>query len=428
MKRIILSAALFLIFQIAYSQDNTAIYLMKNNTENLAFNPANPVNRNYINIPMLGNFSATGRMPFSFNDLFRKNDDNTFTVTPRNMYNVLKENNVISASVNEKIIGFGFGVKNTFLDVGLSFKTDVNMLIPKELVGLIVNGNAYYADRNEAVVLDNMYVNFNSYAEFGVGVQQTFGEKLRVGVRPKFLLGLANVETRRFNATFYTSPEYDSIWVKEDILLESSCLYDYVNKTGIGKFFDNRGFAFDIGATYQINDRFSVGASVLDLGLIWWNSNNYEYSADGELTFSGIELDILQQNLSFQGELDSLVKILNIKTEEIPQYMTHTNTKVLLQGNYDINDIHRISASARLDFIESQVNPYFSAAYVCNPTRWFEVVANAYYYRQMFNLGTALGFSLGPFYLNMSVATLLNVNRLENVKAFSAGIGMSFIW
>ena len=170
MKRIIFTAALFLIFQIAYSQDNTTIYLMKNNTENLAFNPANPVNRNYINIPMLGNFSVTGRMPFSFNNLFRKNDDNTFTVTPRNMYNVLKKNNVISASVNEKIIGFGFGVKNTYLDFGLSFKTDVNMLIPKELVGLIVNGNAYYADKNEAVVLDNMYVNLNSYAEFGVGV------------------------------------------------------------------------------------------------------------------------------------------------------------------------------------------------------------------------------------------------------------------
>ncbi|MBR5720136.1 MAG: hypothetical protein IKX38_03910 [Bacteroidales bacterium] len=428
MKRIIFTAALFLIFQIAYSQDNTAIYLMKNNTENLAFNPANPVNRNYINIPMLGNFSVTGRMPFSFNDLFRKNDDNTFTVTPRNMYNVLKENNVISASVNEKIIGFGFGVKNTYLDFGLSFKTDVNMLIPKELVGLIVNGNAYYADKNETLVLDNMYVNLNSYAEFGVGVQQTFGEKLRVGVRPKFLLGLANVETKRLNATFYTSPEYDSIWVKEDILLESSCLYDYVNNTGIGKFYDNRGLAFDLGVTYQINDHFSVGASVLDLGVIWWNSNNYEYKADGEVTFSGIELDVLQQNLVFQGELDSLAKILNIKTEEIPQYTTHTNTKVLLQGNYDINDIHRISASARLDFIESQVNPYFSAAYVCNPARWFEVVANAYYYRQMFNLGTALGFSLGPFYLNLSVATLLNVNRLENVKAFSGGIGMSFIW
>ena len=429
MKRIVLSAALFLIFLIAYSQDNTAIYLMKNNTENLAFNPANPVTHNYyINIPVLGNFSATGRMPFSYNNLFRTNDDNSLTVTPRNMYNVLKKNNVVSASVNDKIIGGGFRVDNTFFDIGLSFKTDFNMLIPKELVGLIVNGNAYYADKNETLVFDNMYVNLNSYVEFGVGVQQTFSEKLIVGIRPKFLLGLANVETRKLNATFYTSPEYDSIWVKEDILLKSSCLYDYINKNGVGKFFGNRGFAFDLGVTYQINDQFSIGASILDLGLIWWNSNDYEYKADGEVAFKGIEMDLLQQNLSLQGELDSLAKILNIKTEEIPKYTTHTNTKVLLQGNYDINEIHRISASARLDFIETQQYPYFSVAYVCNPTRWFEVVANTYYYRQMFNLGTALGFSLGPFYLNMSVATLLSVNRLENVKAFSAGIGMSFVW
>ncbi len=428
MKRIILSAVLFLIFQIAYSQDNTAIYLMKNNTENLAFNPANPVTRNYFNFPLLGNFSVTGRIPFSFNDLFRMNDDNTFTVTPRNMYNVLKENNVISASVNDKIFGFGFGLKKTFFDIGLSFKTDVNISIPKELVGLIVNGNAYYADKNEAVVLDNMYVNLNSYAEFGVGVQQTFGEKLRVGVRPKFLLGLANVETRRMNATLYFSSEYDSIWVKEDFLLESSCLYDYIYRTDIGKYYDNQGFAFDIGITYQINDHFSIGASMLDYGLIWWNSNTYEYKADGEVTFKGIELDVFQPNLSFQEELDSLANILNIKIEEIQKYKTHTNTKVLFQGNYDINDIHRISASARLDFIESQKYPYFSVAYVCNPARWIEFVANAYYYREMFNLGTALGFSLGPFYFNMSVATLLDVKRLENVKAFSAGIGLSFVW
>ncbi len=429
MKRIILSAAVILIFQIAYSQDNTAVYLMKNNPENLAFNPANPiVKRNYINIPVLGNLSVTGSIPFSYNRLFRENDDNTLTVTPRNMYNSLKENSIVSASVNDKILGFGFNVKKTFLDVSLGFKTDFNMLIPKELIGLVVNGNAYYADKNETLDFGNMYVNLNSYAELGVGIQQTFGEKLRVGLRPKFLLGLANIETERMNATFYTSPEYDSILVSEDILLKSSCLYDYVNNTGIGKFYGNSGFAFDLGITYQINNQFSIGASVIDLGLIKWNSNNYEYRTDGEVTFKGIELDLLQQELNLQGELDSLVNNFNGSSEEISGYTTHTNTKVLIQGNYDINNIHRISASARLDFIESKKYPYYSVAYVCNPARWFEFVANAYYYREMFNLGTALGFSIGPFYLNMSVATLLNVNQLKDVKAFSAGIGMSFIW
>ena len=58
-------------------------------------------------------------------------------------------------------------------------------------------------------------------------------------------------------------------------------------------FTGNNGFGMDLGATYQVSEKWAVALSVNDIGTINWSENNTTYNIKDTAgtTYSGVDLD-----------------------------------------------------------------------------------------------------------------------------------------
>lgn len=53
----------------------------------------------------------------------------------------------------------------------------------------------------------------------------------------------------------------------------------------------NTGVAFDLGVTYNLTDKVTIGASVLDLGFISWKETPNTFVSNNNFTFSGVNIN-----------------------------------------------------------------------------------------------------------------------------------------
>ena len=134
------------------------------------------------------------------------------------------------------------------------------------------------------------------YREFGLGFNRSFlpdeneEDKLVVGTRVKYLFGLANVQTQYADVSLTTGTE-------EELYALTTRANVHVNTSGLGLLEEdqeayiyntqNTGFGIDLGGTYQLNDRISFAASVINLGAITWKEDARSYTSNGSFTFSG---------------------------------------------------------------------------------------------------------------------------------------------
>jgi hypothetical protein len=60
------------------------------------------------------------------------------------------------------------------------------------------------------------------------------------------------------------------------------------------------GMGLDIGATYDISDRFKLTASITDLGFIRWKNEVTNLKAKNQFLFSGLNMDnVLNGTMTF---------------------------------------------------------------------------------------------------------------------------------
>ena len=52
----------------------------------------------------------------------------------------------------------------------------------------------------------------------------------------------------------------------------------------------NKGFALDIGATYEFSDKITFGASLIDFGTIRWRDGTYNLNGNASYKYNGVDL------------------------------------------------------------------------------------------------------------------------------------------
>ena len=414
-----------------YAQDNSLTYLMKNNPYNTFSNPAKPVLFDYyIGVPMLSCNSISFSNSFKYSEIIKKSTDSegnsSLVITPRNLYDALDNSNSVFLGLNTELFGGGFRVKNTFIGLSLVERADVDVRYPKDLVGLFVNGNTYYVDK--PLTINDVDVNAKAYIELSAIIQQQISDRLSVGIRPKLLFGQANLRTDHFHSTITTASNYDSININDDILLNTCCVYDVFGKSNkMTSLFSNPGFAIDLGASYKINDRFGIDLSVLDLGFIKWKAYNYDLQSIGDTTFSGLTIDDLSFDYDFSNFSDSLFNCFYFDTIPGNKYMTRTNTRILAEGYFDLNEHHRFTLATRFDILNGYNHSYISAGYTGNFFNWLEVVANTYYYRNSLKVGIGAGANIGKlFKIYFTTDDLCMFADYKDIRKANITVGMLF--
>ncbi|MBI9037371.1 MAG: hypothetical protein JEY97_04490 [Bacteroidales bacterium] len=410
MKKILYTSILVVLFStIGFAQQNILLYDFDVIPQSSFSNPSvTPKYKLVVGFPGISSISTSYHNSiFGINDLLvKRSHDDSLKVDIGNVISKLDDNNYFLTNIHNDFLFVGFKTKKGFLTVGAYDNFDLKFKYPKELIEFVWYGNADTRFKNKLVDFSNTDFNTLSYIAFHVGYSMPIPnfEKLEVGVRLKYLKGFASVNVEKFDASFFTKPDentFYSIEGRSDILINTSGVqFDKKELTFSDYFSDNKnnGFAFDLGATYSLNEKIKLSASVLDIGSINWKSRVKNYKSDNaNYKFNGIYLDEQNDSTDIWSIFkDSLTEIFHF-SETVDSYKTNLPTNFFLGGSYKIDN----KSSAGFVFFGRNYCSHFASSFSLSYTRSFTKsihvkgsysVINSTYA----NIGLGLSFNMGP--------------------------------
>ncbi len=287
------------------------------------------------------------------------------------------------------------------------------------------------------------------YLEFGMGGTYMVNRDLTIGGRIKFLKGIANATTHTSLLDISLSNEY-AITVQADADIRTSGIHnfgedDFDAGDSWRDYTRNNGVALDLGAMYRINDRITVGASLIDLGGIRWKNDTYAYRIDPEkahYTFEGIDLNrILNDDVAYMDDLlDSLQQQFEPTEGAIGAYRTPLPSKLYLSGTYKFGRNFTAGALIFAEKSKGRFMPGFTAALNkefgrrVGASLTYTMTNNAYN-----NIGAGVSLNFAPFQLYfvgdnllrvpIAIATQGNLNGyVNNLRHFAFRTGLNFVF
>ncbi len=348
--KIAIISLLFFCFAESFAQRNNTLYFMKDMPQSMLVNPT--VERKYnifIGFPVLNsvyfNADNTG---FSFNNLLKD-------ASP---IESLHELDFFDTDLDIGLINFGFRVKDMYFSMDLNLKNSIQISYPGDFGKFLWEGN----QNNRNLNLDNFGFDVNIYNELAFGFAKDsidiYGRNLKIGGKAKILFGILNIETKKSEIAFKTD-ERTAFWNFEtDILVNTSTIKpltveedeygnrggdnsETFNNIGAGDFSatDNLGFAFDLGASYQIKDDVLLSASLIDFGFINWTSGVSNFEIKNNFEIKGVnlsnEINTSVNTDAFQEFLDTLESVSEIK-ETNNSYVAFLSPKIYLGATYNL--------------------------------------------------------------------------------------------
>lgn len=275
-------------------------------------NPAFDNEQNYVSIPALGNISVNTHGNFGYRDVIMSNpmypslSDKKMT-TFLNPYISAEDalsgfstgNNRITGDVSLTILSAGFKAFGGYNTIEINSRTTTGVSLPYELFEFAKNtGNRSYD-------IGDINAHAQSFAEIAFGHSRQINDKLRLGAKLKVLVGLgrADVKMRNMKADLTAEDKwtitgeatadvsmkgFSYVSEEKEYNIEGSGTYERVNDVdldgvGVGGF----GMAVDLGGVYEINEDWTVSASVLDLGFISWTNDMLAENRSKSFVFNG---------------------------------------------------------------------------------------------------------------------------------------------
>lgn len=272
----------------------------------------------------------------------------------------LEDENHLSVRIASPF-SLGFKVKKWAFNFHTTPVFNTQVGFNKDFLGFITQGNAPYA--GETLNLDSKF-DISLYQEFGLGVSRQILGIFNVGVRGKYLVGAFNINTVQGDLSLTTSDEFYQLDAAANYQIQlagfpeitsleqfetlDSAFQSQVNDP-LGNFTQNRGFAFDIGATMDIGELLHVGVSILDIGNITWQQNSYQYDISGDFTFEGIDATGFLTGQSLPSIGDTLNSIIDL-TSKPATYKAGVNTKTYVTARLKVGKKFFVNGVLRNEF------------------------------------------------------------------------------
>lgn len=283
-------------------------------------NPAFGGEYNYISMPVLGNFNMGMMSNVGVNTFLYKMPDGQLTtfmnrsVSADEFLGKLGSTNKVNFNADITILSAGFKAFGGFNTVTIGTRADLGVALPKGLFEFMKLGQTGPDTRYN---FKNLSIKGSAAAEIALGHSHRINDRIEVGAKMKFLLGVGNVHAKindmevvlsdtRWAVTadgemniaagnglyFPTKRESGADYDKPAQATEvdwDAVDYDSFGMTGFG-------MGFDFGVTYKLLPDLTLSAAVLDLGFMNW-SNNYKAATPGMAwTFDGFNNVSLDSN------------------------------------------------------------------------------------------------------------------------------------
>jgi hypothetical protein len=375
----------------------------------------------------------------------KKFNINNNQISTATLYGSAASFNVLSLGLSSDLLDFGFRVKRAYFSCKFSVKSDYYLGIPKDLFGLAAFGNARYIGKEVQFGPD---LDFSAYAESSIGTAYDINDDLTVGAKINIYNGIYNVSTSRNTASIYTNPDIYQLGLKTDYQVNASGfnlqklgqdIRDVItggsNATDIlpsvTKLGGNRGLGIDLGASYRVNDKIRIGASIVNLGSITWKKDVSSYVSNGNYEFNGVDVKQIFKgdSISFSSIRDTLNGSFVFKANNISSYKTTLPSKMYLSGTYQLNP--KVQLSALLNIMNYHGNFMPAAAIGANYNiRQIWSIGATYAVRKhdFTNLGINTMLRLGPVQAYLNVDNVLGSFIPSQIGNSNIRLGVNFIF
>ncbi|HLF35744.1 MAG TPA: DUF5723 family protein [Cyclobacteriaceae bacterium] len=362
MKKIIASISMIFIYSLSAGQGSlTSFGLYRKIPMVNQFNPAiQPDFKVYFSIPTLSGNLLDLSADFKVTDLVQKSANDSFSINLDRFLDQIDRKIHLYASSQINLFQMGFHTKSGYFSAVSSVGFESIIMVPKEIMELIIRGNAASGIIGQKVPLNKLGQSSYAYWKAGLGFSRDIMPgKITAGARINLIRGFACFRLDSREAGYiYTDPGNYNITLRSgDIQYDISGYRNIIE----GEFessdilqYGNPGFSVDLGILYKINNKISVSGSLDDLGSIIWNTDTRNFRMqDKTFTYEGIDIDNIH---NLNSVIDSLGEMFT--PEEIRvSFRQGLNKKLYLHSSYMLKEGHEISITMRnIVFQKSLIN------------------------------------------------------------------------
>jgi hypothetical protein len=345
-RKIISLLVLFLPIIAVKAQENT-LYFMQTLAQSRNYNPAlMPKFKTTIGLPGISsNYFSFHNSGFNYNDLVRRrSEDDSLEIDLQKFYQKLGNKNYLNLTQESDIFHLTMKVNPVmYLSFNVTEKAFARVMYPKSLMEFLIEGNANMIGGE---VQFSPELEAFSYLEYGFGSAFRSSEKFTIGTRFKLLKGLANATTKNADISMATDQNYHLTFTGDAEILTSGL--NQIDQLDSGNLDFNRvmsmignsGYALDFGMTWEPNQRWLLGISLIDLGMIFWKNDLKSYNLNSEKPFIYNGLDIAAviegESALIDDAIDSLTNHFEFEEQVGIEYNTWLPAKMLISGKYTL--------------------------------------------------------------------------------------------
>ncbi len=324
----------------------------------------------------------------------------------------------VGAKVN--FLGLGFSVNDWFFSFNVNNRSNIRLSFNRDIIDIRDGNWDISKDLPREININGTGLHVYNFSEFAFGAGLMIYPGLSAGVRLKYLLGSAHLQTRRSNIRMLTSDSPIELRGLSDLLIRGSLPVDfevgndgYVSgiQSNINSLSDlpaflfswNHGAALDAGVIYDYSEKVVLSASILDLGFIHWRKNINSISQDKEFQFRGIDLNNYfssgNETDFLQAMEDSIYSSFSLSSTDNP-YVALIPLRLMAGVDYQWRKKIRLGAVLEGEILSSRLYPSLSLTAIVRPSEFFTAsVSYSFMDRGFKSLGFGFVFGTGPLQL-----------------------------
>lgn len=392
----------------SYAQNKQLLYGFSEIPQALLQNPGGKVTNDwYVGVPLLSHihFNA-GTSGSTLYDVF-SDDAIDFNDKLRTAVNSMKPTDFYTINQQFDIFSGGFAVgnrfkKNEYLSFGMYQELDFILYFPKDAATLALDGNKNSV--NKVFNASDLNGTAEAVSVFHIGYNKKVNNTFTYGIRGKIYSSIANINSTKNRGGFVTTRGDDNYYNHNfnlDLELQTSGVSSLIQdentenseKIDVLKkrlfFGGDLGLGVDLGFTYQLNDQWSLDASLLDIGFISHTKDVENYVVNGDFTYAGVnplfpEAENGQTANDYWSTIEDEFEDLFIVDTTHTKYTTWRPVKFNASVNYAFGEKRNKACSCK-DDDEGYQNAIGLQLFGIQRPKQPQMALTAYYYRRLFN-------------------------------------------
>jgi len=426
------------VYPVTGQQSNT-LYLQHDIPQSSLLNPAVQLAcKWYVGIPGLASSHLSySNTAFTYNDLAGTDTWNLKGVLAQ-MHRV----DLFSVEAFLHPISLGYRYKSFYFTFNVSEKSHMFQLLPRRLAETIITGNGTFVGRTARYNALRPAAYYNR--EYSLGISKVWDAKWIFGARAKVLFGKANLYNSRSRIGLFTAEDNFSLLLEGDYLINSSFPLSIsedangnINGAELGDINPiqlllnrgNPGFAVDLGAIYRYNDKITLSASLLDVGMIRWRTDLNNISGAGAFEYNSTTPGTEIVSRGFANQMaDSILNAFDINISQDP-YTSFLPSQVFLGSSYRIKENITLGAVNRNLFFRNKVHSSLTLSASADlADRFLATVSWSYLNNSIKNIGAGLAYHGKGFQFHVVSDNLLGFFFPFNTRTVNLRAGFNLMF